>query len=305
MTIASEIQRIKTNIENAYDALETAGATMPATENSANLASTIATISGGGDAITATNNSSSAVTNGDKVWIEPPVPTRDFTAFNNPTIDDATTTMYGKNDVNTGIYKNKENIQATTKREFIVKYKFATNSLSNLGAGYPTAHFSGSIDYGGNVYGFTRLFLSTNGWYLDQYASSDSVSVLPSTDVTQNVWYWFKLELTNTSMTSYYSMDGTTWTQVATKSVSGKLNLYADSSHQYTTIYCNRSELTCDLGGCAYLVDGQEFWKPYIESSTYSIKDFSSVTSSFLTGVASENIAISSTGSVKTILPEE
>lgn len=70
MTIASEIQRIKTNIANAYDALETAGATMPATENSANLASTVGTISSGGDDVVATNDSSSAVLNGDKVWIE-------------------------------------------------------------------------------------------------------------------------------------------------------------------------------------------------------------------------------------------
>lgn len=48
MTIASEIQRIKTNIANAYDALENKGATMPATEDSANLASTVNTVSTGG-----------------------------------------------------------------------------------------------------------------------------------------------------------------------------------------------------------------------------------------------------------------
>lgn len=48
MSIASEISRIKTNIAAAYDEAEAKGATMPATENSANLADTIATISGGG-----------------------------------------------------------------------------------------------------------------------------------------------------------------------------------------------------------------------------------------------------------------
>ena len=48
MTIASEIQRIQTNIANAYDAAEAKGATMPATENSDNLATTISSISGGG-----------------------------------------------------------------------------------------------------------------------------------------------------------------------------------------------------------------------------------------------------------------
>lgn len=71
MTIASEIQRIQTNIANAYDAAEAKGATMPVTENSSNLATTIASISGGGggDIITATNTKGSIISEGDKVWI--------------------------------------------------------------------------------------------------------------------------------------------------------------------------------------------------------------------------------------------
>ena len=48
MTIASEITRIKTNINNAYTALEAKGATIPSEKNSANLASTVNTITGGG-----------------------------------------------------------------------------------------------------------------------------------------------------------------------------------------------------------------------------------------------------------------
>ena len=47
MTIASEITRIKTNIDNAYTALEAKGATIPDEKNSANLASTVNTITGG------------------------------------------------------------------------------------------------------------------------------------------------------------------------------------------------------------------------------------------------------------------
>ena len=48
MSIASEITRIKTNIDNAYTALEAKGATIPETKNSANLADTVATVTGGG-----------------------------------------------------------------------------------------------------------------------------------------------------------------------------------------------------------------------------------------------------------------
>lgn len=44
MSILSEIQRIKTNIANAYTSAGNKGATLPATQNSANLSSTIDTI---------------------------------------------------------------------------------------------------------------------------------------------------------------------------------------------------------------------------------------------------------------------
>lgn len=49
MTIASEIQRVQTNIANAYTSLEAKGATMPDTRNSANLASTIDSVPLTGD----------------------------------------------------------------------------------------------------------------------------------------------------------------------------------------------------------------------------------------------------------------
>ena len=48
MTIASEIQRIQTNIANSYIACSNKGATLPATQNSDNLATTIASIPTGG-----------------------------------------------------------------------------------------------------------------------------------------------------------------------------------------------------------------------------------------------------------------
>lgn len=44
MSVQSEINRIKSNIESAYDALVSKGATMPQTQNSENLASTAQSI---------------------------------------------------------------------------------------------------------------------------------------------------------------------------------------------------------------------------------------------------------------------
>lgn len=51
MSITSEIQRINTNIANAYTELENKGATIPTDKNSNNLASTITTITGGGGGV--------------------------------------------------------------------------------------------------------------------------------------------------------------------------------------------------------------------------------------------------------------
>ena len=44
MSIQSQIDRINTNIANAYDAVDTMGGTLPVTQNSANLPDAIATI---------------------------------------------------------------------------------------------------------------------------------------------------------------------------------------------------------------------------------------------------------------------
>ena len=70
MTIASEITRIKNNIAGAYAALSAKGATMPATQNSANLATTVVSVpEGAGETITVTNNSSYDRITGEKVWL--------------------------------------------------------------------------------------------------------------------------------------------------------------------------------------------------------------------------------------------
>lgn len=70
MTIASEITRIQNNIADTYTALSAKGATMPATQNSANLAATVESVStGASEIVTATNNSSYGRIVSEKVWL--------------------------------------------------------------------------------------------------------------------------------------------------------------------------------------------------------------------------------------------
>ncbi|MBR1600792.1 MAG: hypothetical protein IJ677_04365 [Alphaproteobacteria bacterium] len=71
MTIVSEINRIKNNITGAYTALSAKGATMPETQNSANLATTVASVpAGGGDIVTAVNYTGGAIAQGEKVFLK-------------------------------------------------------------------------------------------------------------------------------------------------------------------------------------------------------------------------------------------
>ncbi|MBQ0035517.1 MAG: hypothetical protein KBT35_01220 [Firmicutes bacterium] len=64
MSVNSEINRIQQNIEEAYDSLEEKGATMPASKNTNNLASTIDTIPTGGGVSDVRVNDVSKVTDG-------------------------------------------------------------------------------------------------------------------------------------------------------------------------------------------------------------------------------------------------
>jgi hypothetical protein len=71
MTIASEINRIKTNIESAYVALHNKGASLPQNQNSANLVTTISSldINDSANIINAINYTGHLLKKGDKVFI--------------------------------------------------------------------------------------------------------------------------------------------------------------------------------------------------------------------------------------------
>lgn len=72
MSIADQITRIKNNIAASYAECSAKGATLPTTENSENLAATIASMTGGGaggDSINYTNITGSTIAKNDKLWI--------------------------------------------------------------------------------------------------------------------------------------------------------------------------------------------------------------------------------------------
>ena len=64
MSIASEIVRIKNSIENVYSAISTKGGTVPQNRNSANLASAIGSVTGGGGISLSVPNCNSNISSG-------------------------------------------------------------------------------------------------------------------------------------------------------------------------------------------------------------------------------------------------
>ena len=279
MTIASEIQRIKTNIENAYDALENLGATMPATEDTDHLVGTINTISGGGgDEISAVNKSGSAVTAGEKVWVElKDTYISDFTTFGDPSID-MTNGIMSSNSVNKLIYKNIDNTTATT-RTIQIRVKFS--SVSYVPNAYPMCRFMMN-DYQSNFYGLVAILAYSGNyyWWFDKYQSGSEPRIkgFPASlaGIQEDTYYYLKLEMTSSTATSYYSTDGASWTQVDSISISS-INTYADASHKVFSLGGLDGTVipTYDLTKCEYSVDGSLVWTPFsYEGERYEIQDF-------------------------------
>lgn len=92
MSIASELTNLSTNISNAYDAVSAKGGTIPANKNTANLATAISSISGGGSA---------SVLNGQKAKLKAYSTTVDANSF-----------VEVKNDTTSGTRLNITNSQS-------------------------------------------------------------------------------------------------------------------------------------------------------------------------------------------------
>lgn len=283
MTIASEIQRIQTNIANAYDALEAKGATMPATENTDNLVTTIDTISGG--VITATNITGSAIKAGDKVWIEK-ITSGGVTTY---AINDFYKTLEQNYKVNGHIYKFPngaygsfseynyftldKNISIASTFEAIIKFTSPTSDISS---------FQNILDFDP----LTELYIENSE--LRVYASIPDSSVSCGSISTSTV-YWAKIVKENGTTKLSYSTDGETF--IGEVSISGDTETEIYNKKIGAGIYYNRS------------FKGEIFLEESYIKIDGTMYEYSS--SDALTGFAQENIASGSTGDVLTLLPPE
>ena len=163
MTIASEIQRIQTNIANAYTSLEAKGATMPDTKNSANLASTIDSVPLTGD------NTVQAFALGDaKNAVEGDKVTLNFSAGIFP-IEESVAVSSSTDYFFTGYAKNTEAVFLSGSYAYVFKKnpdgvwsKTSTTSFGSRGVNKQCSPFGLLIDsYAGTGFKVTNGYLTS------------------------------------------------------------------------------------------------------------------------------------------------
>ena len=301
MTIASEIQRIQTNIANAYDALEAKGATMPGTENSNNLSSTINSIpaGGGGDTITATNNTGAAITSGDKVFINKVGSAYELVDFDGYVgsykLTSADMAINNPNEL-TGFdnskYAKLTNAFNPSSNTWEVGLKFYVHTVTG-------GVFQSCMGVSTDDQRYGILFDFYNGKFEFGIANTSSSWLFANTgthSVQQYTVYWVKLGWNGEKYYLDYSTDGINYTRDI--EYSSTTPVYNGLSYTFLGVYRYGNNVNpftsgvIDLTECYAKSNDAYVWKPtYINKNT-------------LIGYAQENIASGANGNVLTILPE-
>ena len=289
MTIASEITRINNNIAAAYTALSDKGATLPATQNSDNLADCVDSVSGG-EIITATNNTGSAIAKDSKVWVN----TKELQGFKTDGVV-VNSSFIASNFGENIFVKYVESFDFSKAWEF--KCKVFRNDVSY---GSDTAAFIYSAhDYSGEslfTAGFA-LFLGTS--FTFNFRDGGGDRGISGGTVNVNTTYWIRCGWTGTEYYMDYSTDGTNYTSVGTVQSSSAVtqtntnfvigaSLWIPSFHWKGTI---------DLKEMSMTIDDEVVWKGVADISP-RLDDVDDTNIYTVTGVATENIAANGTGDV-------
>lgn len=259
-----------------------------------------------GNIITATNNSSSAVASGEKVWIEPTTSggvttyaikdyystTKNYTAVGSMTINDSTGVASGFSNssyVQFARYfdysqpwefrtKLKYKVQGSEWNTFIITSS-GTNAASLKSIGFALMTTGTAV----SPSNFISFFVNTN---------TEVRIDTPDSTLVDNTDIWIKAGWNGTAYYISYSYDGENYTTLTST------NANVSSQTNATALIGNSLWMTnCPWQGDIYLKDtmmlqnGKVVWYPYVEN----------ITQKYLTGKATQAIAVSSSGSVSTV----
>ena len=289
MTIASEITRINNNIAAAYTALSDKGATLPATQNSDNLADCVDSVSGG-EIVTATNNTGAAIAKDSKVWVN----TKELQA-----------TKIGSVAVNSSFtasnFSSDSYVKYVKSFDFSKAWEFKCKVFRNdVSYAADTAAFVYSAQDGSNESLYTAgfgLFLGTS--FTFNFRDGGGNQLIAGGTVNVNTTYWIRCGWTGTEYYMDYSTDGTNYTSVGTFQSSSAI------TQTNTNIVIGASlwipsfnwKGTIDLKEISMTIDDEVVWKGVADISP-RLDDVDDTNIYTVTGVATENIAANGTGDV-------
>lgn len=283
------------------------------------------------DIVTATNTMTSAISAGDKVWLEKRGGggVEDFSKYNssNFTITNGIMNLSANGSgTNGSIYKLEPTAFNTPQQYVEVVLKFQPRGWSNgttFSTSGPVFHLFGnsfSVSNNKQYASSARISIYTPGTGDNLYKATriefrsgnsnvwGNQVIIPGEYINTNTWFWVKVRVTSSNITASWSYDGINWTQTLTASGN-----YLSSFAGYTQYYSigggvnNNSQIQgcfVDLYNCYVKADDIYWWEPYkdLQPDWYILSYLKSSIDSF-TGIAQENIAISGTGEVKTVLP--
>lgn len=279
MTIASELTALQTNLENAYDAVEAKGGTLPAAQNFDNLDTAIGSIpSGGGmDTVEAYNDTGSAIITGDKVWINKgDVYSYNFNVTGNPIINKDTHIASG---FGADSFLTKTGFSSANPWEINLKVKF-----SNVSTGQ---NYFSMTDNGFSVVSGQWQFAlsSTSGTF-------DIAAGLNVGSVSANTWYWVRFVYSGTDYKFYVSTDGETYSLLQTFNSSAQMktngtlwfgNYDGSATSPATYASIDLSETYMDIGGQSWTAAAKVWDNDYklvnfLEQNTPNVTKIGSVT---------------------------
>ena len=206
MSIATAIQNAQQKVANAYTAVNAKGGTLPATQDLSNLPTAINSISGGGmDTVEAYNNTGSAISTGDKVWInQDDAYVYNFDVIGWSVIDNTTNVISDFGQVNFIQTKDKMTL-GTNDFEFGIKFKLNTAPSSGNNAVICSILGDRWFDIQLTNGRYLKVEIGDGSSYVTQVTSS-------TTQIQTLTWYWVKVIRTSGVLSVLLSTDGETYT---------------------------------------------------------------------------------------------
>lgn len=263
----------------------------------------------GGDVITATNNTGSAITEGVKVWLNG---SSAVSLYSTQTVLDMTksqTPTLDSDYIASGFTKNNQGFIGP----FIVPFDTADSwelcfkiNLISLGSSNKVFFCSCTSTSGmlpllqkAGVILFTQSGVPTLRGVYSSSSSAYDFQCACQNSMTEVTWEWVKAGFTGSKYYIAQSSDGETWTQGEEFTSSTKCALPASefslgASFNSSGYYFNYGAI--DLKEVYMIINGVKTWIPVVRRTN--------VDENTITGIAKENIASGSAGQVETILPE-